>query len=156
MTLDWAVWQPILRAYEAEQNAYFSTPPTTLIPALDTSLAELTDEGMDAVFARHQQGADRMRAAWAALGLRLVAETPANTLSALYWPAGADASALGRIKEAGAVVAGGLHPAIKADYFRVGHMGEVTRSNDALLRTVEAVAKGLDLDVDAGRAAFRA
>jgi len=156
MSLDWAQWMPVMQAYEAEASAYFSTPPTTLVPALDVSLHELVTEGMPAVFTRHQRAADKLRAAWAAMGLRSVSEHPANTLSALYWPEGTDASALPRIAAEGAVVAGGLHPQIKAEYFRVGHMGEVTRTDAPLLQTLLAVGRGLGLDAEAGRAAFEA
>lgn len=159
MSLDWLQWLPILEAYEAGQNAYFSTPPTTLLPALDVGLGELVDEGMESVFARHQQAADRMRAAFTAMGLVSLTDAPANTLSALRWPAGADGSALAAIAEHGAVVAGGLHPSCKTEYFRVGHMGVVTKDEAALRRTVEAVGRGLaavggQVDVDAGLAAF--
>ena len=159
MTLDWLVWKPILEAYEREANAYFSTPPTTLIPALDVGLKELLDEGMDAVFARHQRAADQLRAGFEALGLKRVAEaSPANTLTALYWPEGTDASALPRIKAHGAIVAGGLHPAIKAEYFRVGHMGEVTKHPEALEQTLRAIAAGLGCSpaqIEDAVAAFR-
>jgi alanine-glyoxylate transaminase/serine-glyoxylate transaminase/serine-pyruvate transaminase len=159
MTMDWQVWKPVLDAYEREDNAYFSTPATTLIPALEVALAELLSEGMDAVFARHQRAADKLRAGFAALGLERVAEaSPANTLTALYWPEGADASALPRIKAHGAIVAGGLHPAIKARYFRVGHMGVVTADDAALERTLRAVAGGIGFDpsaIDDAVAAFR-
>ena len=159
MSLDWLQWLPVLQAYEAGTNAYFGTPATTLIPALEVSLEELLSEGMPTVFQRHAHAADRLRAAWQALGLRAVASHPANTLSALYWPEGVDATALPAIKARGAIVAGGLHPAIKTRYFRVGHMGAVTRDAEALRRTVGAVAHGLAdagaaLDPEAGLAAF--
>lgn len=154
MTLDFHQWLPIMAAYEGEANGYFSTPPTTLITALDVALQEILDEGIDAVFDRHQRQADRMRAAWAALGLASLATHPANTLSALYWPDGTDSSALARIKEHGAIVAGGLHPLLKTQYFRVGHMGEVTRTDAPLRRTITAVATGLGLDPAPGLAAF--
>lgn len=159
MTMDWLQWLPILEAYEHEANAYFSTPPTTLVPALDVGLGELVDEGMEAVFARHQRAADRMRAGFAGLGLTLLTDRPANMLSAVRWPEGADASALPKIKEHGAIVAGGLHPACKAEYFRVGHMGVVTKDEAALRLTLEAVGRGIadvggKVDVEAGLAAF--
>ena len=50
---------------------------------------------------------------------------------------------LAHVKEAGAIVAGGLHPKIRAKYFRVGHMGYAAGRREMLLRTVEAVALGL-------------
>lgn len=147
LVLDWMEWAPIMEAYEAEANSYFGTPPTTLIPALDTSLAGLLAEGMPAVWARHAAAAARLRAGWDALGLSRVADPPANALSALYWPDRVDAGALGPIAARGAIVAGGLHPALRTRTFRVGHLGVVTRDTDALRRTLEAVGRGL---ADAG------
>ena len=49
------------------------------------------------------------------------------------------------------VVAGGLHPEIRERYFRVGHMGYAITQTDMLLRTVEAVGRGLR-DAGAGDA----
>ena len=43
----------------------------------------------------------------------------------------------------GVTVAGGLHPAIKTKYFRVGHMGDVLRRPESLRATVRAVAEAL-------------
>lgn len=159
MSLDWLQWLPIMQAYEAETNAYFGTPPTSLLPALEVGLTELLHEGMPAVFARHQAAATAMRAAWAAMGLASLSTAPANTLSALKWPSGAGPEALPRIAAHGAIVAGGLHPAIRATYFRVGHMGEVTRNREALRQTVEAIGKGLNevgaaVPIDDALAAF--
>ena len=51
------------------------------------------------------------------------------------------AELLPRIKAAGAVLAGGLHPEIRAKYFRIGHMGP-TRLGD-VLATVGAIEAGL-------------
>jgi alanine-glyoxylate transaminase/serine-glyoxylate transaminase/serine-pyruvate transaminase len=67
----------------------------------------------------------------------------ANTLSALFFPAGIDASLLPRITARGVLVAGGLHPAVKASSFRVGHMGYTVTRPDSLRRTVEAIAGAL-------------
>jgi alanine-glyoxylate transaminase/serine-glyoxylate transaminase/serine-pyruvate transaminase len=139
--LDFAEWLPIHEAYEAEKPSYFATPPVNLITALDVSLGQILDEGMDARFARNARIADAFRAAWSALGLRMVAESPANTLSALYYPEGIDASLVGKIRQQGIVVAGGLHPALKTKYFRVGHMGAITPAD--VLATVGAIERAL-------------
>ena len=97
-----------------------------------------------------------MRAAWAALGLRPVpGDLAANTLSALYFPEGVDATLVAKIAARGVTVAGGLHPAIRTQYFRVGHMGYAVTRPDMLERTVEAVAGALresGVAVDAGAA----
>ena len=66
---------------------------------------------------------------------------------------------LGQIKEAGAILAGGLLPDIKAQYFRIGHMGAVTSSD--ILSTVGAIESGLvsagyRFEVGAGLAAAQA
>ena len=41
----------------------------------------------------------------------------------------------------GVILAGGLHPACRAEYFRIGHMGACTLGD--LLATVGAVEQGL-------------
>lgn len=140
LVLDWLSWLPIMVAYEAEQNSYFGTPPTTLIPALDVALADLLDEGMEAVFARHAQVGAYVRERFVAAGIRPVAQTPANTLTAGYLPEGVDGpAALGALKERGFVLAGGLHPLLKQTTFRLGHMGTVIRDRSRVERVVDAV-----------------
>ena len=146
LSLDWDSWLPVMQAYEARKGAYFATPPTNLVAALAVGLREVLDGGIDARFALHQRGARAIRAAWAALGLRPLATRPENlahTLSALRFPAGVDASLVGRVAERGVLVAGGLHPAIRSEYFRVGHMGYTLTRTDQMMRAVEAIAGAL-------------
>ncbi len=141
---DFGQWLPIMEAYESGRPAYFATPAVNLITALDVSLAELLAEGMDARFARHERMARAMRAAWRALELSSLPvreEVSANTLSALYYPAGVDASVVGKVREEGVILAGGLHPEVKAKYFRVGHMGAISASD--VLATVGAIERAL-------------
>jgi alanine-glyoxylate transaminase/serine-glyoxylate transaminase/serine-pyruvate transaminase len=141
---DWTLWLPIMEAYEARQPSYFGTPPVNLIWALNVSLGQILDEGMDARFARHRRLSQTFKAAVAALGMQQVPVSPdksATTLTAPYFPDGVDRTMLGTVKEAGVIVAGGLHPAIKPLYFRVGHMGVVSASD--ILATVGAVETGL-------------
>jgi alanine-glyoxylate transaminase/serine-glyoxylate transaminase/serine-pyruvate transaminase len=141
---DWTQWLPIMEAYEARRPGYYGTPPVNLIWALNTSLGQILEEGMDARFARHRLLSEAFKAAITALGMKQVpvdSLSEAATLTAPYYPDGVDASVLGHINEAGVVVAGGLHPAIKAQYFRVGHMGAVTASD--ILVTVGAIERGM-------------
>ena len=63
---------------------------------------------------------------------------------------------LPKVKAAGAILAGGLYPEIKATYFRIGHMG-ATKPGD-LLATIGALEAGLHecgyrFDLGAGVAA---
>jgi alanine-glyoxylate transaminase/serine-glyoxylate transaminase/serine-pyruvate transaminase len=163
MYLDWEVWLPVMRAYEERRAAYFSTPPTNLVLALAAGLAEIESEGAAARIASHARAAAALRAAWQALGLRLLPareDLAANTLSALLLPAGAasaDAPAVvARIAEHGVTVATGLLPDLRSRYLRVGHMGWVVGRPDLLRRTVAAVAAALrDCGLGAGEHADR-
>lgn len=144
MYLDFAEWLPIHEAYEAEKPAYYATPAVNLIMALDVSLQQLVAETMPARIERHQVVAKTMRAAWKRLGLKLLAKSDAlaaNTLSAVYYPDGVDAALVKNIGLEGVTVAGGLHPALKTKYFRVGHMGAVTKND--VSATIAAIERAL-------------
>jgi alanine-glyoxylate transaminase/serine-glyoxylate transaminase/serine-pyruvate transaminase len=157
--LDWNEWLPIHEAYEAGKPAYFATPAVNLIAALDVSLGQLLAEGMPARVARHARIAAAANAAWAALGLSTLPvrdELRAHTLSALYFPAGVDATLVKRIADEGVTVAGGLHPDLRTKYFRVGHMGATGSAE--LLTTIGAIeralkAAGANIEAGAGLAA---
>ena len=159
---DWTLWRPIMEAYEARRPAYFGTPPVNLIAALNVSLGQILAEGMDARFERHRRMSRAVKAAVSALGMGQVPlrdEVAAATLTAPRYPQGVDSSLLGHVKAAGAVLAGGLHPEIKAEYFRIGHMG-VTNHGD-ILATIGALEQGLfavgyDFQPGAGLAAAQA
>lgn len=139
--LDFAQWLPIMEAYETRKPAYFATPAVNLVAALEVSLGKLLTEGMDARFARHQRMADAFRAAWRAMELTPLpaAGLEANTLSALYYPQGIDATFPSKVE--GIVIAGGLHPDARTKYFRVGHMGSIAPTD--VLATVGAVERAL-------------
>ncbi len=157
LSLDFHSWLPIFRAYEEGRPSYFATPPTSQVLALHAALDEILARGatpeaaMDAQFEQHALAARAMQAAWATLGLRQLPnpDLAANTLSALRYPDGVNASFLARVRDHGAIIAGGLHPALKDAYFRVGHMGITAFRPDDLLATVRAIAHGLR---DAGHA----
>jgi alanine-glyoxylate transaminase/serine-glyoxylate transaminase/serine-pyruvate transaminase len=142
---DWNNWLPIMEAYEARRPSYFGTPAVNLIWALNVSLGQILAEGMEARFARHQALSRACKAAISAVGLRQVPREPAfaaTTMTAPYYPDGVAATdLLPRIKAAGAVVAGGLHPEIRTEYFRIGHMGPTNLGD--ILATVGAMEAGL-------------
>jgi alanine-glyoxylate transaminase/serine-glyoxylate transaminase/serine-pyruvate transaminase len=156
---DWTKWLSIMEAYEARQLGYFGTPPVNLIWALNVSLGQILDEGMEERFQRHRRISRAVKAAIAALGMAQVpvsTDVAAATLTAPYFPDGVDRSVLSHIKEAGVILAGGLHPEIKTRYFRIGHMGVVSGSD--VLATIGAIEQGLaqvgyDFDLGVGLAA---
>jgi alanine-glyoxylate transaminase/serine-glyoxylate transaminase/serine-pyruvate transaminase len=142
---DWTNWLPVMEAYEARKTAYFGTPAVNLIAALNVSLGIILQEGMEARFARHRAISKACKAAVTALGLGQVPLSPdvaANTMTAPRYPAGvAGTDLLPKVTAAGVILAGGLHPAIKAEYFRIGHMGVVNQGD--LLATIGALETGL-------------
>lgn len=142
---DWKNWLPIMEAYETRKPSYFGTPPVNHICALNVSLGQILAEGMEQRFSRHKKIGSAFRAAMGALGLNQVptdAAHAASTLTAPCYPEGVTGQELlPKVKAAGAILAGGLHPDIKATYFRVGHMGAVKPGD--ILATVGAIETGL-------------
>jgi len=157
---DWSNWLPIMVAYEARRPSYFGTPPVNLIFALNVSLGQILAEGMEARFARHRKLGAACKAAIRALGMSQVPTDSAHAaamLTAPYYPEGVvGPEFLPKVEAAGVILAGGLHPEIKARYFRIGHMG-TTKPGD-LLATIGAIETGLrgcgyDCELGAGVAA---
>ncbi len=141
---DWTEWLPIMQAYEGRKPSYFATPAVNLMCALHVSLKGILAEGMEVRFARHKRMSDAFKSALDALALKQVPVRPENyatTLSGVYYPHGVDKNVLKYVDEAGVIIAGGLHPAIREQYFRVGHMGAVTGSD--VIATVAAIETGL-------------
>lgn len=156
--LDWLSWLPIHRAYEEGKPSYFATPSTSLVLALEAGLAEILEEGVEARWQAHRRAAEGMRAAWASLGFQPVPKDglAANTLSALVLPAGLKpADVVPKVAAQGVLIAGGLHPAIRDTYIRVGHMGVVVHRPSDLERTVRAVAAGIEGNAEGATAALR-
>src|SRR5512139_4059252 len=142
---DWTNWLPIMEAYEARKPGYFGTPAVNLIFALNVSLDQIQKEGLEARFKRHHAIGASVQAALKALELEQVPvkeEFAAHTLSAPRYPQGVtQADLLPKVLKAGAILAGGLHPAIRAEYFRIGHMGP-TNVGD-VLATIGAIEMAL-------------
>jgi alanine-glyoxylate transaminase/serine-glyoxylate transaminase/serine-pyruvate transaminase len=164
---DWTNWLPIMQAYEARKPSYFGTPPVNLISALHVSLKQILAEGLDKRFARHAAISQACKASISALGLTQVpihAEYAAHTLTAPRYPIGVSgADFLGRVLQAGVTLAGGLLPAIRNEYFRIGHMGAVTLGD--MLVTISAIENALagcgyvftpNAGVEAAEAAWKA
>jgi len=142
---DWANWLPIMNAYADRKPSYFGTPAVNLVAALEVSLKIILEEGMDARIKRHEKVAKAFREAFRSLGLKMIPQYDsvcANTLSAPYYPEGIDgASLLKEIANAGVILAGGLLPEIKGNYFRIGHMGSVNQGD--VLATIGAIEASL-------------
>eukprot|EP01095_Lingulamoeba_sp_RSL-Kostka_P000289 TRINITY_DN1044_c3_g1_i1.p1 TRINITY_DN1044_c3_g1~~TRINITY_DN1044_c3_g1_i1.p1 ORF type:complete len:402 (+),score=165.40 TRINITY_DN1044_c3_g1_i1:72-1277(+) len=141
-------WLPIMNNYEARKPSYFATPAVNLIMSLHVSLRQIVDETMEKVFNDHNTSASLFRSALEAIGLDIVPSSPdhsANTMTAIKFPEGiTKEQLLPKIKENGMICAGGLHKEIKTKYFRVGHMGLVTRGTTIGIKTaMKAIEAGL-------------
>jgi alanine-glyoxylate transaminase/serine-glyoxylate transaminase/serine-pyruvate transaminase len=142
---DWTRWLPIMQAYEARKPSYFGTPPVNLIAALNVSLGQILAEGMPKRIARHIAISQACKAGIQALGLSqlpLKLEYAAHTLTAPRYPRGVNgADFLAGVFKAGVTLAGGLHPSIRTEYFRIGHMGATTQAD--ILITISAIESAL-------------
>lgn len=134
-------WLPIMKAYEERKPSYFGTPPVNLIRALEVSLNLINNEGIENRIATHLVYAKAFRKAIQKIGLELVPkkdDEAANTMSAIYYPETIDGDTFRKnIGEYGVILAGGLHSEIKTKYFRVGHMGAITKSD--IVATLSAI-----------------
>ena len=142
---DFTHWLPIMNAYESKNPSYFGTPPVNLIAALEVSLQHIVSEGMKTRFLRHKKIATAFREAMLALGLKLLPihkNLSANTLTAVYYPEKIDGGAfLKHVGNNDIILAGGLLPTHKTQYFRVGHMGSV--NNNDIIATIAAIESSL-------------
>jgi len=131
------------------KSGYFPyTPATNLLYGLREALTMLLDEeGLDAVFARHQRHAEAARRAVRAWGLEVFALDPreySGSLTAVLMPAGHDADRLRKIiLEAFDMSLGTGLTKLGGKVFRIGHLGDF---NDlTLMGTLAGVEMGLAL-----------
>ncbi len=131
------------------RNGYFPyTPATNLLYGLREALRMLLDEeGLEAVFARHQRHAEATRRAVRAWGLEVLALEPREyspSLTAVLLPAGHDADRVRKvILEAFDMSLGTGLGKLAGKVFRIGHLGDF---NDlALMGTLAGVEMGLAL-----------
>ena len=109
----------------AETNQSTFTPAITLVIGLRESLRKIRQEGLKAIFARHDLIARATREAVKALGLELfAAESPSNALTAVRIPEGIGANEIKHrfFEEFGITVAGGQDQA-SGKIIRVAHLG---------------------------------
>jgi alanine-glyoxylate transaminase / serine-glyoxylate transaminase / serine-pyruvate transaminase len=130
------------------RQGYFpSTPATNLLYGLHEAIAMLREEGLPAVFARHQRHAEATRRAVRAWGLEILCRNPAEysgSLTAVMMPDGHDADAFRRdvLARFDMSLGTGLGR-LAGRVFRVGHLGFF---NDLMLcGTLCGVEMGLAL-----------
>jgi alanine-glyoxylate transaminase/serine-glyoxylate transaminase/serine-pyruvate transaminase len=140
----WA-WDEII---EMNQGGYWPyTPSTNLLYGLSESLDMLLEQGLPAVFARHQRWAAGVRAAVQAWGLPIQCADPARhspVLTGVVTPAGVDADALRKLIHTRFDLSLGTGLGkVRGRMFRIGHLGDC---NDlTLMAALSGVEMGLKL-----------
>jgi aspartate aminotransferase-like enzyme len=121
------------------------TPPVHIVLQVAEALRLMHEEGLDRVFLRHSQMAERARRGAAELGLAL--QCPAlgafsSTLTAIAAPPGLAPKTLrDGMKARGVLTAAGLGK-YKDSAFRIGHMGNIQIAD--VERTLAALADSLE------------
>ena len=141
--IDLSEWKPVMQAYEGGKFGYFNTPALNLTLALKVGLELILEEGMETRWTRHARLANAMRAGLEALGLELVAQpgVRSNAMSTIRYPRGVGRELLDAVKAEGVVLAGGYHPTLGPETFRIGHLGWVTSGD--VITTIEALGRCL-------------
>jgi alanine-glyoxylate transaminase/serine-glyoxylate transaminase/serine-pyruvate transaminase len=136
-------WAPIIAANR--QGFFPYTPPTNLLYGLRESLLMLEEEGLAAVFARHDRHAEATRRAVRAWGLEVLCADErehSSSLTAVLMPDGHDADAVRRlVLERYDMSLGTGLGRFAGRVFRIGHLGHF---NDLMLAgTLGGVEMGL-------------
>jgi alanine-glyoxylate transaminase/serine-glyoxylate transaminase/serine-pyruvate transaminase len=129
------------------QGFFPYTPATTLFYGLDAAIEMLNEEGLDAVFARHERHAECVRRAVRAWGLDILCRDPkyySPVLTAVLVPDGYSADTLRQVVLDNFNMSLGTGLTRLADkVFRIGHLGD---TNDlTVLGALTGVEMGLGL-----------
>lgn len=136
-------WQEMVKINAGGFFPY--TPATNLLYGLKEAIAMLHEEGLPAVFARHQRLASATRAAVKAWGLEVLCENPAEqspVLTAVMMPPSHDADRYRKIAlETYNISLGSGLGKVAGKVFRIGHLGECNEL--MLLGALSGVEMGL-------------
>ena len=128
------------------------TPANTLVGAQAVSLKMIRDETLETVWKRTHTSAEAFRRGMVALGLELFSQTPADSVSAVKYPAGVtDKAFRNGLKTKHNVHVAGGQGTMEGSIFRVNHMG-YSDAYDALavVAAIEHVLRSLGHPVELG------
>lgn len=138
-------WAEMLKL---NKDGYFPyTPATNLLFGLAEALDMLEEEGLDAIFARHNRHAEATRRAVQAWGLEIFCQKPedySSSLTAVLMPEGYNADAFRKVvlERFDMSLGAGLSK-VAGKVFRIGHLGDF---NDlTLIATLGGCEMGLEL-----------
>jgi len=131
-----------LKSYEKNDVPF--TPPVSLIRGQRVALEMIEEQGLEKIWARTAKLAAATRAAFKAIGLKLISSSPSDSVSGAYYPAGVDDSKFRAAlrNKYGIEIAGGQDGRggqWKGKIFRISHMGYVDAADTlATLAAIEA------------------
>ena len=141
-----------LKNTQKNQSSY--TPAISLYVGLREALRLIREEGLEAVFRRHETLAAATRAAVKALGLGLYApDSPSNALTAVKVPAGIDGIKLQNLffEKFGITVAEGQDRA-KGKIIRIAHLGYYERLDMIMvISALEMLLKEMGYEFELGK-----
>ena len=129
------------------------TPANTLIEALRVSLRMIKDETIETVWKRTRLTAEAFRRGMKALGFELFSKRPADSVTAVRYPAGvSDKDFRGQLKSRHNIHVAGGQGTMEGQIFRVNHMG-YSDAYDALavVAATEHALKALGKPVEFGK-----
>ena len=118
------------------QRTYHHTAPTAMVASLHAGLARVLEEGLEAVWARHQAAGDALQAGLEEMGLDLFAAEGHRLpeLTTVKVPDGVDSAAVRReLLERHGIEIGAGAGAYAASVWRIGLMGHNARPDAVLL-----------------------
>lgn len=123
--------------YWGKERLYHHTPPISLIYALREAMRLVLEEGLEARWERHRMNQLALVAGLEAMGLKFLAENPADrlpTVTAARIPSGVDDAKVRNqlLDEFNIEIAGGFGP-VKGQIWRVGLMGYCSQKPFVLL-----------------------
>jgi alanine-glyoxylate transaminase / serine-glyoxylate transaminase / serine-pyruvate transaminase len=138
-------WAEMLASNERGFFPY--TPATTLLYGLEEAIGMLHEEGLDAVFARHERLAGACRRAVAAWGLEIQCSDPAShspVLTGVRVPEGCNADRVRSVilQHFNMSLGAGLGK-VAGKVFRIGHLGDT--NSLTILGALAGVEMGLEL-----------
>ncbi|MCL5788371.1 MAG: alanine--glyoxylate aminotransferase family protein [Candidatus Marsarchaeota archaeon] len=134
----------------AQEDSTPATPAISVMCALDASLQNIMEEGVDNFEERHRVSASALRAGALRCGLELFGdpELASNTVTALKLPGKARAVVKTMLERYGVAVSAGLGK-YREDVLRIGHMGSVdVKDIVATLSALELSLKELGIRAD--------
>ncbi len=135
----------IVDYWQGAKRAYHHTAPINMLYAIHAALGEILQEGLESVYARHQDAHQRLVSGLEALGLamRVAPGSRLPMLNAVCVPQGVDEAAVrGRLLEEFDIEIGaGLGP-LAGQIWRIGLMGHTARPEN-VERLLEALKKVL-------------